>query len=191
MRNLDEYVDRILDVADLAPRDARRVRSELQSHLRELLDIGNRRDLSESEVMNMVEKEFGSPEELGTMIAKAKGRFRTYLKKQTRRLPLTLAVAVVLALAIRATALEAFRVTTDAVSPRVPASSRVLVNKLSRRVDANDVIVFRLDRERKMGIVKQIAPDHGVVVRRNGELDIVVRPDQVVGKAVFLYSYAP
>ena len=138
----------------------------------------------------MVEKEFGSPGELGAMIARAKGRFRTYLKKQARRLPLSLAAAVVLALALKATAFEAFRVTTDSVSPRVPARSRVLVNKLSKHVDANDVIVFRLDADYKVGIVRQIDPDRDtVVVRRNGEPDVSVRNDQIIGKAFFLYSY--
>ncbi|OHB67013.1 MAG: hypothetical protein A2Y76_07535 [Planctomycetes bacterium RBG_13_60_9] len=191
MHNLEEYLNKIMEVADLAPRDARRVRNELQSHLRELLDVGHNRDLPESEVMSMVEKEFGSPEELGTMIARAKGRFRTYLKKQARRLPLTLAAAVVLAFAIKATAFEAFRVTTDALSPRVPASSRVLVNKLSRQVDANDVIVFRLDKEYRVGIVRQTDSDRGgILVHRNGEPEVFVPSHQIVGKAIFLYSYA-
>jgi len=190
MHDLKEYLDRIMETADLAPRDARRVRGELQCHLGELLDAGERQDRSESEVMKMVEKEFGSPGELGAMIARAKGRFRTYLKKQARRLPLSLAAAVVLALAIKATAFEAFRVTTDSVSPRVPARSRVLVNKLSQHVDANDVIVFRLDADYKVGIVRQIDPDRDtVVVRRNGEPDVSVRNDQIIGKAFFLYSY--
>ena len=190
MHNLEQYINRIIEIADLAPRDARRVRGELQCHLGELLDAGERQDRSESEVMKMVEKEFGSPEELGGMIARAKGRFRTYLKKQARRLPLSLAAAVVLALALKATAFEAFRVTTDSVSPRVPARSRVLVNKLSKHVDANDVIVVRLDADYKVGIVRQIDPDRDtVVVRRNGEPDVSVRNDQIIGKAFFLYSY--
>ena len=190
MHNLEQYVNRIIEIADLAPRDARRVRGELQCHLGELLGAGNRQNLSESEVMNMVEKEFGNPEELGAMIARAKGRFRTYLKKQARRLPLSLAAAVVLAFAIKATAFEAFRVTTDSLSPRVPARSRLLVNKLSRHVDANDVIVFRLDADYKVGIVRQTDPDRGVVVvHRNGEPDVSVRNDQIIGKAFFLYSY--
>jgi len=190
MHNLEDYLNRIIEVADLAPRDARRVRGELQCHLSELLDAGRRQDRSESEVMKMVEGEFGSPEELAAMIAKARGRFRTYLKKQARRLPMSLAVALVLALAIRATAVEAFRVTTDSVAPRVPARSRVLVNKLSRHVDANDVIIFRLDADCKVGIVKQVDADGAlVVVHRNGEPDVSVRSDQIVGKAFFLYSY--
>ncbi|MBN2132034.1 MAG: S24/S26 family peptidase [Sedimentisphaerales bacterium] len=189
MHLLEQYLNRIVEIADLAPRDARRVRGELQCHLSELLDAGERQNRSESEVMKMVEKEFGSPEELGTMIARAKGRFRTYLKKQARRLPLNLAAAVVLAFALKATALEAFRVTTDSVSPRVPAHSRVLVNKLSRHVDANDVIVFRLDADCKVGIVRQVnAGRDTVVVRRNGEPDVSVRNDQIIGKAFFLYS---
>ena len=191
MHNLEQYLDRIIEIANLAPRDARRVRGELQCHLSELLDAGERQSRSESEVMKMVKKQFGNPEDLGAMIAKAKGRFRTYLKKQARRLPLTLAAAVVLALAVKATAFEAFRVTTDALSPRVPANSRLLINKLSRHLDANDVIVFRLDEDYKVGIVRQSDPDRdGLVVHREGEPDVFVRSDRIVGKAIFLYSYA-
>jgi hypothetical protein len=125
------------------------------------------------------------------MNAQANGRFRTYLKTQARRLPLTLAIAVVLALAIRATAFEAVRVTTDRLSPRVPAHSRLLVNTLSRQEDVNDVIVFQLDKVRKLGIVRQIDADRRVMVHRNGEPETLVRSDQIVGKAIFLYSYAP
>lgn len=191
MRSVEEYLDRIMEIAALAPRDARRVRSELQAHLEELLEASHGRNLSESEVMNMVEKEFGSPEELGAMIAKARGRFRTYLKKKARRLPLTLAAAVVLAFAIRATALTAVRVTTDTSAPRVPVNSRLLVNRLSRHMDANDVIVFQLDKTYKVGIVTESVPDRGgVVVHRNGQPDTFVQNDQIVGKAIFLYSYA-
>lgn len=192
MHSLEQYLDRIMEIADLAPGDAKRVRGELEAHLGELLDAGVRENLPESEVMTMVRREFGSPEELGAMIAKAKGRFRTYLKKQARRLPVTLAVAVVLALAIKATAFEAFRVTNDAASPRVPASSRVLINKLSRQVDVNDVVVFRVEEGHRVGIVAGIKADQkGIVIRRNGEPDVVIPDRQVVGKAVFLYSYAP
>jgi hypothetical protein len=191
MRNLEDYLNRIMEIADLAPRDARRVRGELESHLRELLDAGDRQDPSESEVMNMVEKEFGSPDELGAMIARAKGRFRTYLKKQARRLPLSLAAAVVLAFAVKATALEAVRVTTDTLSPRIPVNSRLLVNRLSRHMDVNDVIVFQLDKSYKVGIVKETDPDRGgVVVHRNGQPDTFVPSNQIIGKAIFLYSYA-
>ncbi len=192
MHSLEEYLDRIMEIADLAPRDAKRVRSELQVHLGELLDAGIREGLSESEVMTMVRREFGSPQQLGAMIAKARGRFRTYLKKQARRLPLTLAAALVLALAIRATAFAAFRVTNDAASPRVPACSRVLVNKLSRHPDVNDVVVFRVEEGYRVGIVTRTqANGEDIVVHRNGEPDVVLPGGQIVGKAIFLYSYAP
>lgn len=192
MHSLDEYLDRIMEIADLAPRDEKRVRSELQMHLGELLDAGIKDDLSESEVTIMVRREFGSPEELGAMIAKARGRFRTYLKKQARRLPLTLAAALVLALAIKATAFQAFRVTNDAASPRVPACSRVLVNKLSRHPDVNDVVVFRVEEGYRVGIVTRAQADgEDLVVHRNGEPDVVLPGSQIVGKAIFLYSYAP
>lgn len=192
MYSLEEYLNRIMEIADLAPRDAKRVRSELQAHLGEWRDAGITQNLSEREVMTMVREEFGSPEDLGAMIAKARGRFRTYLKKQARRLPLILVAAVVLALAIKATALEAFRVTNDAASPRVPSCSRVLVNKLSRHLDVDDVVVFRVEHGYRVGIVVRTQADgRNIIVHRNGEPDTVLPGSQIVGKAIFLYSYAP
>lgn len=138
----------------------------------------------------MVEKERGSPDRVESVLAKTRGRFRTYLQKQARKLPVSPAAAIVLAFGIKATALEAVRVTTDALAPRVPVNSRLLVNKLRRQVDVDDVIVFRLDKERKLGVVKQINDDHSVVVYRQGRPETLVRSEQIIGKAVFLYSYA-
>jgi hypothetical protein len=189
---LEDYLNRIMEIADLAPRDARRVRNELRSHLQELLDAGNSQHLSESEVMEMVENRFGSPEELGTMIARAKGRFRTYLKKQARQLPLALAVALVLALTIRATAVTAVRVGTDALSPRVPANSRLLVNRLNKHVDVNDVVVFQPGKGYRIAIVSQVDPQRGgIIIHTNDLPDSFVPSDQIVGKAMFVYWYVP
>jgi hypothetical protein len=82
--NIEAYVNKVLECADLAPSDEKRVRAELRDHILEMIDNGKHIGISETEVMQMVTKEFGTPEELGKMIAKAKGRFFTYLKKQAR-----------------------------------------------------------------------------------------------------------
>ncbi len=188
MLNIEEYLDRIMEVADLTKKDGRRVRSELENHIQELLTAGESKGLSESEVAEMIEKEFGNAEELGKMIAKAKGRFLTYMKKQTKKTAIGLTVALVIAFAIKAIAFEAFYVSSDVASPRVPASSRVLVNKLAENFKVDDVLVFRIEQGARVGIVKEIDDaNNGLIVARKGEDDMFVSNDIIVGKAVFLY----
>ena len=189
MQNVERYIDQIIEIADLTRKDEKRVRSELESHMQELLNDGEKSSLTESEVMNMIEKEFGSPEELGKMIAKARGKFRTYLKKEARKLPISIAAAIVIAFAVQAVAFEAFKVTTDAVSPVVPKSSRVLVNKLASNFETNDVIIFRSDTRKMVGIIKEIDGDRGgVIVSRKNQEDTFVPRDKMIGKAFFFYS---
>jgi len=189
MQNVERYIDRIIEIADLTRKDEKRVRSELESHMQELLNAGEKSGLTESEVMNMIEKEFGHPEELGKMIARARGKFRTYLKKEARKLPISIVVALVIAFAVQAVAFEAFKVTTDAVSPVVPKSSRVLVNKLASNFETNDVIVFRSGTRAMAGIIKEIDGDrNGVIVSRKNQEDTFVPRDKMIGKAFFLYS---
>jgi len=189
MQNVERYIDRIIEIADLTRKDEKRVRSELESHMQELLNDGEKSILTESEVMSMIEKEFGNPEELGKMIARARGKFRTYLKKEARKLPIAIAAAIVIAFAVQAVAFEAFKVTTDAVSPVVPKSSRVLVNKLTSNFKTNDVIVFRSGTRELIGIIKEIDGDRdGVIVSRKNQEDTFVPRDKMIGKAFFLYS---
>jgi len=86
MLSVEPYIDRIMEIANLARKDEKRVRSELKSHMQELLNAADKSNLTESEAMNMIKKEFGNAEELGKLIARARGKFRTYLKKQARML---------------------------------------------------------------------------------------------------------
>ena len=188
MQRVEQYINRIMETADLARRDRKRVRGELESHIQELFRAGELSGLTEMEAMNMIENEFGNPEKMGKMIAAAKGKFRTYLKKQTRKVPITVAAALVIALTVRAVAFEAFVVTSDAVSPVIPNSSRVLVNKLSTDFETNDVIFFRSDREAKVGIIENIDKSRGgFIVSRNDEENTFVPSDKIVGRAVFIY----
>lgn len=189
MLTVERYIYRIMEIADLTRKDEKRVRGELEVHLQEMLNAGKKSGLTESEVMTMVEKEFGNPEELGKMIAKAKGKFRTYLKKKARKLPICIVAAVVIAFTVKAVAFEAFRVATDAVSPIAPKGSKVLVNKLTNNFKVNDVIVFRQDKQAMVGIVRQIDNNRGgAIVSRKDREDIFVAKDKIIGKAFFLYS---
>lgn len=188
MLSLEEYLDGIMESANLTKKDGRRVRSELENHIQELLTAGKSKGLTESEVVKMIEKEFGNAEELGKMIAKSRGKFLTYLKKQTKKISITFAIVVLVALGIRAVAFEAFRVTTDVVSPVVPINSRVLVNKLEGNFEVNDVIVFRPEKRALVGIIKEINDaKKGVVVTRKGKEDVFVGNDKIVGRAMFIY----
>jgi hypothetical protein len=189
MQNVEQYIDRIMEIADLTRKDEKRVHSELVSHIQELLNAGEKSGLTESEVLEMIEKEFGNPEELGKTIAKARGKFRTYLKKKTKKTLITIAVTLVIALAIRAVAFEAFRVTSDVASPVVPNGSRVLVNKFTGDFKVDDVIVFRPEKQAMVGIIKTIDSDRdGVIVSRKNQEDVFVSKDKIVGKAFILYS---
>lgn len=189
MLNVEQYIDRIMEIADLTRKDEKRVHSELESHIQELLNAGEKSGLTESEVLEMIEKEFGKPEELGEMIAKSRGKFRTYLKKKTRKMLITIVVVLVIAFAIKAVAFEVFRVTTDVASPVVPNGSRVLINKLTGDFKVDDVIVFRPEKQAMVGIIKTIDSDRdGVIVSRKNQEDMFVSKDEIVGKAFILYS---
>ena len=191
MLTVDRYIDRIMKIADLTRKDEKRVRGELEIHLQEMLNAGEKSGMTESEVMTMVEKEFGDPEELGKMIANARGKFRTYLKKKARKLTICVLAAVVIALTVKAVAFEAFRITTDAVSPLAPQGSRVLVNKLADNFKVNDVIVFRPNKQTFVGVVKEVDEDTGgVTVSRKKREDMFVEKDKIIGKAFFLYSFS-
>jgi len=185
VRDLETYVDRILEVADLAPRDARRVRAELDDHLQEIVALGKQDGFCEEEIIKMATEHFGDPTTLGKAIARAKGRFRTYLKKEARKLPITLAVVVVLVVCVRAVAWKTFYAETDAISPAVMKGDRLLINKLASDFRENDVVIYREGDQAKLALVKRYKPDEDkVLVGRNNEATKAVDKDKIVGRAI-------
>ena len=98
MRDIEKYLDKIMDAAGLAPGDARRVRCELRAHIIEALAAANSRSLPEKDAIEQVMRDFGEPRRLGGMIACAKGRFRTFIKKHAAVLSVTAAAAIVICL---------------------------------------------------------------------------------------------
>lgn len=189
MLPIEDYINQIIKFSNLAKTDEQRVRRELQNHLQELLNEGHKSGLTESEVIIMVERDFGNPEELGNMIAEAKGKFRTYLKKEARKLPITLAAAFIVISAIYLFVAQPFTVKTDSISPVVPQNSKILVNKLTHDFKANDVVVFRTENEKRCGIIKAVDKDN-IIVSRKGETDNLVSRENIIGKAFFLYSFS-
>ncbi len=190
MLPIEDYINQIIKFANLAKTDEQRVRRELENHLQELLNNGQQSGLTESEIIAMLEREFGNPEELGNLIAKAKGKFRTYLKKEARKLPIALVVTFVVISVVYFFVAQPFTVKTDSISPVVPQNSRILVNKLTHNFRANDIIVFRAENGKRCGIIKAVDKDNHIIVSRKGEPDNLVSRDNIIGKAFFLYSFS-
>jgi hypothetical protein len=181
---IERYLDEVMWNAALARPDEKIVRQELKDHLATLANADN--PTQSKEVYTMLEEKFGSPRKIGDGIARAKGRFRTYLKKQARRLPITLSIALVLAFAVRWRVAQAFYATGNAAAPAVPKGSRVLVYKLATTFNPGDVVVFRSESgETRLGIVKGARADGSLLLSRNGSPDVIEPRDRIVGR-VFL-----
>jgi len=181
MREFQDYIDRIMQEADLAPGDEQRVRRELSDHLQDIVESGGAAETSNEELAMTVEQEFGRAEDLGREIARAKGRFRTYLKKEARRLPIVVAVAVALAIAIRLVWIAPFCAVNDVLAPAVSKDDILLVNKLSADYRENDIVVFREGGRAIIGIVKQ--PGNGeIIVDRKVEGDRRIPRSMIVGR---------
>jgi hypothetical protein len=148
-RAVERYLDDVLRAAELTPGDECAVREELATHL-DFLEAGVVGGAAtDEEVYAMVEEQFGAPDEVGGAIARAKGRFRTYLKKEARRVPLQIAVALCIVLVIKWQWVEVFRVPGDSMAPVIPAGAHVLVNKWDD-VSTGDLVVFRDDDDRNI-----------------------------------------
>jgi hypothetical protein len=183
---IDQYLDEVLGFASLARDDERRVRAELKDHLEELATVARQTSSTQKEILAMLNSEFGKPGVVGRAIASARGRLRTYVKKQRTRLPVGLAVALVVAFSIRWAVAEEFRAATSAVAPNVPEGSRMLVYKLASAFHPGDVIVFRSpDGIAMLGVVRSESEDRSALtVGRNGEADRNVAHASVVGRVV-------
>jgi signal peptidase S26 family len=185
---ISRYLDLVMFHAALAPPDERCVRGELADHLHELAARCGAAPQTEKEMLAMFSKEFGDPKEVGSSIARSKGRFRTYLKKKMRRLAVAAAVLVMLSFAVRATVAEVYFVPGDSVSPILIKGSRCLVYKLAGNYAPGDVIVYKPAENRTLrflGIVKEIDAATGDLhVTRNGRVELTVPHDDIVGRVV-------
>ncbi len=167
--SVSRYVDAVLEAAALARRDEEEVREELAADLAEFEVVAGRVGATDEEVCAMIEGEFGKAEELGGAIARAKGRFRTYLKKETSHLPRNILVALGVALVLRWQVVSVYRVRSGSMEPILLSDSSVVVNKLAYRVGGpavGDVIAY--DEEGKVIVaeVESVAEGGGVVVVR-------------------------
>jgi hypothetical protein len=181
---IEDYLDRVMAHASLAPRDQNRVRAELKDHLAQLAAEARERSATHEEITAMLESEFGKPEVVGKGISHAKGRVRTSLKKLKRGLPIAVAVCLVLNFSIRWAVAEPFYVAGQGAEPFIPQGSRVLVYKLASEFRAGDVVAFRnLESQVLLAVVK--TDQAGVLtVSRHGEADREVPHARVIGRVV-------
>ena len=109
--------------------------------------------------------------------------WRQWLARKAKKLAVTVAVAVVLTTGIRVAAAEVFYATNDAVAPEVPRNARVLVYKLTRSFQPQDIIVYRADGVAMLGRVVS-ADATNVVVSRAESANVAVPVRDVVGRVV-------
>lgn len=183
MREVEGYIDRIMFEASLVSWDDKRVRRELEEHLQEIVEVQKRNEIPTEEMMMKVEQEFGNPEELGKAIARAKGAFRTYLKKEFR--PRNLILAVVIALSLRAVVVQSFVAKGEFLPEGIEQGNFVLVNKLANTFELNDVVVCKEDGAFILYGVKSAEADRITVVKPNAEK--VIDKESIVGK-IFLQT---
>jgi hypothetical protein len=106
MHRTERYIDEIVIAARLAPADAQRLRCEIADHLREMCEAMRADGVPEEQIDARVRREFGDPAQLGSMIASAKGRLRTCLKKNAPALSVAMMIMAAVVLIVR-TALAA------------------------------------------------------------------------------------
>jgi hypothetical protein len=179
---IQHYVQEVIEYADLARDDERAVSGELNEHLQTLFTGKLPPDMKEA--FAMIENEFGKVGLIGRGIARAKGRIRTFWKKQRRRLPVTIPVALLLAFMVRMSVAQAFYAAGDGAAPLIPRGSAVLVYKRAKVFSPGDVIVFRVSDGFRLGIVESQTAN-GLVVRKHDGPKFTVPMENVVGR-VFL-----
>jgi hypothetical protein len=162
---IEKYLEDVICYADLVSADERSVRAELSEHLHSLVENSQASD--PKEIYAMLKDQFGNPKKVGLNIAAAKGRLRTYFKKRVRKLPLQLAIALVLAFAVRYSVAQTFYVSGDGAAPMIPRGSRVLVYKLAHSFNPDDVVVYRnTSGEFLLGTILRESHSNGWIVAR-------------------------
>ena len=51
LKNIEDYIDKVMEIADLTSKDKKRVRTELEYHIQEILSAATDLNLNESEVI--------------------------------------------------------------------------------------------------------------------------------------------
>ena len=110
-------------------------------------------------------------------------KWRGWLAKKAKRLGVSVAIALVLALGVRVAVAEVFYAPTDAVAQEVPRNARVLVYKLGGMPRAKDIVVYRTNGAAMLGRVVSVDAQN-VVVSRAGSANVTVPVRDVVGRVV-------
>jgi hypothetical protein len=179
---IEQYLEDVLCYADLSWTDERSVRAELSEHLHELA-----KSFNPPEVYAMLKDQFGAPKIVGSAIAAAKGRARTWFKKRARKLPLKIAVALILAFTVRYAVAEEFYVAGKGVSPVIPLGSRVFVYKLAKYFSPGDIVVYKNQSgETLAGIIVRADSNGGYLIERNEGKEVHDVPSEKIVGRVFL-----
>lgn len=109
----------------------------------------------------------------------------TSVRRWITRIAASLAVALLLAMTVKATLAEAYVAANDTVAPEITAGSRFLVCKVCHSLEVGDIVVYREDDESLTGRV--IARDEAtgqVTLQKNGLAPVVVEEALIEGRVV-------
>lgn len=106
-------------------------------------------------------------------------------RRAARSLVVSVGIALVIALTVRATVAEAFVAATNGVSPEIPKGARVLAYKLDSAYSPGDIVVFRESERFVLSRVTGVNDAGGrLTVRKNDQPESLVSVDDVVGRVV-------
>ena len=183
MREITEYLDRLLAGAGLEPQEEQRLRGEMSAHLEDLVRDGMADGNSEEEAVRTALVTFGEIESLQDV-------WRTTQKEvgndRRRWLPILKAACVVLFFGwtVNTFAYEVYLVSGHSVEPRLTQGSHVLVDKWNGSVDAGDIVAYREGERIFLGVVDGWDSPDRLLVHRNGFDRLVVEKHRLVGRVV-------
>ncbi|MEZ0277092.1 MAG: hypothetical protein ACAH88_19435, partial [Roseimicrobium sp.] len=121
----------------------------------------------------------------GTPLAPPANR-RQLLRSMGSRALITVALAIAIALFLRAFFVQSFVAATDAASPEIPRGSHMLVWKLSRDFDPGDLVAYNYQGRPCVGRVSSSDTKH-VTLSHYKRPDVRVPLHDIVGKVVSVY----
>ena len=104
-----------------------------------------------------------------------------------RKAPLSLAIALIIAFSLRATAVQAFRANGDQLPAGIEDGTFMMLNKLARTFEPNDVVVCKIEGQHQVWEIKETGLANGNIAIRKADLERTVSKKEIIGR-VFLQS---
>jgi hypothetical protein len=167
---------------------------ELETHLRDAVSDGVERGLLPAEAFSQALGELGDSVQLADEFSKVKENRSTAHQTMTmktsltrhprlRRLGRQIALAIAIAVPLRAFVLAPYRAAGASVAPEVPAGSHIIVWQLAPKFSPGDIAAYRDGGRVFLGRVATVGTD-SLTVDRAQESGIPVSRKAVIGRVI-------